>query len=41
MKTTPGVDRLTGARTFRLYIKSRPGRGAFIEDIVAGDLDLR
>lgn len=28
------------ARTFALYIKSRPGRGAFIEDIVANDLDV-
>ena len=28
------------ARTFALYIKSRPGRGAFIEDIVADDLDV-
>jgi polygalacturonase len=30
----------TGARTFALYIKSRPGRGAFIEDIRANDLDV-
>jgi polygalacturonase len=30
----------TGAKTFALYIKSRPGRGAFIEDIVANDLDV-
>jgi polygalacturonase len=29
-----------GARTFALYIKSRPGRGAFIEEIVADDLDV-
>jgi polygalacturonase len=28
------------ARTFALYIKSRPGRGAFIEDIVADNLDV-
>jgi polygalacturonase len=28
------------AQTFALYIKSRPGRGAFIEDIVADDLDV-
>jgi polygalacturonase len=28
------------ARTFAIYIKSRPGRGAFIEDIVAGDLEV-
>jgi hypothetical protein len=32
--------RFTGARTFALYIKSRPGRGAFIEDIVASDLEV-
>jgi polygalacturonase len=31
--------RFTRAQTFALYIKSRPGRGAFIEDIVADDLD--
>ena len=30
----------TRARTFALYIKSRPGRGAFIEDITANDLDV-
>ena len=28
------------ARTFAIYIKSRPGRGAFIEDIVADDLTV-
>ena len=28
------------ARTFAIYIKSRIGRGAFIEDIVADDLDV-
>ncbi len=28
------------ARTFAIYIKSRPGRGAFIEDIVMRDLDI-
>jgi polygalacturonase len=28
------------ARTFAIYIKSRPGRGAFIEDILADDLDV-
>ncbi|HEV2444463.1 MAG TPA: glycoside hydrolase family 28 protein [Candidatus Sulfopaludibacter sp.] len=28
------------ARTFAIYIKSRPGRGAFIEDIAASDLDV-
>jgi polygalacturonase len=32
--------KFTRARTFALYIKSRPGRGAFIEDIVADDLDI-
>jgi polygalacturonase len=32
--------RFTGAKTFALYIKSRPGRGAFIEDIVASDLEV-
>jgi polygalacturonase len=32
--------KFTGAKTFALYIKSRPGRGAFIEDIVANDLDV-
>jgi polygalacturonase len=30
----------TKARTFALYIKSRPGRGGFIEDIEASDLDV-
>ena len=28
------------AHTFAIYIKSRPGRGAFIEDIVMRDLDV-
>jgi hypothetical protein len=28
------------ARTFAIYIKSRVGRGAFIEDISANDLDV-
>lgn len=32
--------RFTGARTHAIYIKSRVGRGAFIEDIVADDLDV-
>ncbi len=32
--------KFTRARSFALYIKSRPGRGAFIEDIVADDLDV-
>jgi polygalacturonase len=29
-----------GARSYAIYIKSRPGRGAFIEDITADDLDV-
>lgn len=32
--------KFTHAQTFALYIKSRPGRAAFIEDIVARDLDV-
>lgn len=32
--------RCTGARTFAIYIKSRPGRGAFIEDIYMDDLEV-
>jgi polygalacturonase len=32
--------KFTSARTFAIYIKSRPGRGAFIEDIVCDDLDV-
>ena len=28
------------ARTFAIYIKSRPGRGAFIENIYVSDLDV-
>jgi len=32
--------KFTYARTHALYIKSRPGRGAFIEDIVCRDLDV-
>src|SRR5512142_1129673 len=32
--------KFTGARTFAIYIKSRPGRGAFIEDISAKDLGV-
>lgn len=32
--------KFTRARTFAIYIKSRPGRGAFIEDIAADDLDV-
>lgn len=36
------IDRckFTRARTFAIYIKSRAGRGAFIEDIVARNLDV-
>ncbi len=30
----------TGARTYAVYIKSRPGRGAFIEDIYVDDFDV-
>ena len=32
--------KFTHAQTFALYIKSRPGRGAFIEDIRASDLEV-
>jgi polygalacturonase len=32
--------KFTAARTFAIYVKSRPGRGAFIEDIVCNDLDV-
>jgi polygalacturonase len=32
--------KFTLAKTFAIYIKSRPGRGAFIETIVANDLDV-
>ena len=32
--------KFTAARTFAIYIKSRPGRGAFIEDIACDDLDV-
>jgi polygalacturonase len=32
--------KFTRARTYAIYIKSRPGRGAFIEDITATDLDV-
>ena len=32
--------KFAAARTFAVYIKSRPGRGAFIEDIVFDDLDV-
>jgi polygalacturonase len=32
--------KFTHAQTFAIYIKSRPGRAAFIEDISADDLDV-
>jgi polygalacturonase len=32
--------KFTAAKTFAIYIKTRVGRGAFIEDIVADDLDV-
>jgi hypothetical protein len=32
--------KFTAAKTFAIYIKSRPGRGAFIEDITATNLDV-
>jgi polygalacturonase len=32
--------KFTKARSHAIYIKSRPGRGAFIEDISANDLDV-
>ncbi len=32
--------KFTAAKTFAIYIKSRPGRGAFIEDIVCDNLDV-
>jgi polygalacturonase len=32
--------RFTAAKTYAIYIKSRVGRGGFIEDIVADDLDV-
>jgi hypothetical protein len=32
--------KFTQARSFAIYIKSRPGRGAFIEDIKVDDLDV-
>ena len=32
--------KFTHAQTFAIYIKSRAGRGAFIEDIIADDLDV-
>ena len=32
--------KFTGARTFAIYIKTHVGRGAFIEDITADDLEV-
>ena len=32
--------KFTAAKTFAIYIKSRPGRGAFLENITAEDLDV-
>jgi Glycosyl hydrolases family 28 len=32
--------KFTAAKTFAVYIKSRPGRGAFIEDISCNNLDI-
>ncbi len=32
--------KFTSAKTFAVYIKSRPGRGAFIEDISCNNLDV-
>jgi hypothetical protein len=32
--------KFTAARTFAVYIKSRPGRGAFIEDISCNNLEI-
>ncbi|MFI5133297.1 MAG: glycoside hydrolase family 28 protein [Chitinophagales bacterium] len=32
--------KFTAAKSFAIYIKSRPGRGAFIEDISCNDLDV-
>ncbi len=32
--------KFTAARTYAIYIKSRPGRGAFIENISTDDLDV-
>jgi polygalacturonase len=32
--------KFTSAKTHAIYIKSRPGRGAFIEDIVCNNLDV-
>lgn len=47
-ETSAGIRRVLverclceAAHTFAIYIKSRPGRGAFIEDIVMRDLEVR
>lgn len=32
--------KFTHAQTYAIYLKSRPGRGAFIEDVTATDLDV-
>lgn len=47
-ETSAGVRRVLverclceAAHTFAIYIKSRPGRGAFIEDIAMRDLEVR
>ncbi|MGI4871265.1 MAG: glycoside hydrolase family 28 protein [Janthinobacterium lividum] len=32
--------RFTHAQTYAIYIKTRPGRGAFIEDVVVDDIDV-
>jgi polygalacturonase len=32
--------KFTGAKTFAIYIKSRVGRGAFIENIIVNDVDV-
>jgi polygalacturonase len=46
-ETSAGIRRVLvehcqclAARTFAIYLKSRPGRGAFIEDIVMRDLEV-
>jgi polygalacturonase len=32
--------KFTAAKSYAIYIKSRPGRGAFIEDIICNDLEV-
>ncbi len=46
-ETSGGIRRVrvahckfTGAKTHAIYIKSRPGRGAFVEDIAVDDIDV-